>query len=547
MPAAFFRALAIDYDGTLTTRRRPAPEVLSAIAETRDSGITVLLVTGRILVELREDFPEVDAHFDGIIAENGAVLSFDGEDRPLAPALEPAFLEALEARGIPARAGRVIVATEADYDRDVMEQIARFGLEHQLVRNRGALMVLPHGVSKGSGTAIALAELGISCHNAIGVGDAENDHSLLAACEIGVAVANAVQSLRDEADLVLDEPAGAGVLELLRRHLPARLRGVQPRRRRVLLGRTKEGIDVSIPATRINMAIYGASGQGKSYVAGLVAESLVAAGYVLCVLDLEGDHAGLAELPGVVVLGGAGPLPTSDELRELLRHGPISVVIDLAQQSLDTKHRYGLAVIEQCQMMQDVTGLPHWIMVEEAHIPLASHSAGCGVLAEPRTGLCLVSYHPDQICHHAAARTDARIVMADDGQAELWNGSAPPVRFTPRQRRVPHARHTRKYMSGRLPRERRFYFRTPAGMNDRVAANLPEFRDEIERAPPDVLLHHAARGDFSRWLGDLSYDRVLREEVRRLERSVGGTPARHTDVAAFREKLAEAIDLRYPE
>ena len=62
-------------------------------------------------------------------------------------------------------------------------------------------MILPAGVTKGSGLLEALGELGLSQHNTIGVGDAENDHSLLEVCEIGVAVANAVDAIRAHADV----------------------------------------------------------------------------------------------------------------------------------------------------------------------------------------------------------------------------------------------------------------------------------------------------------------------------------------------------------
>ena len=66
---------------------------------------------------------------------------------------------------------------------------------------RGELMILPSGVSKGTGVHHALGTLGISPHSAIGLGDAENDLSLLSTCELGVAVGNAVDSLRAHADL----------------------------------------------------------------------------------------------------------------------------------------------------------------------------------------------------------------------------------------------------------------------------------------------------------------------------------------------------------
>ena len=85
----------------------------------------------------------------------------------------------------------------------------RLGLDCQLVRNRSVLMILPAGVTKGTGLLEALAVVGLSRHNAIGLGDAENDHSLLDVCEVGVAVANAVDAIRAHADIVLTLPAVA--------------------------------------------------------------------------------------------------------------------------------------------------------------------------------------------------------------------------------------------------------------------------------------------------------------------------------------------------
>jgi hydroxymethylpyrimidine pyrophosphatase-like HAD family hydrolase len=58
--------------------------VLSALKEARAAGLSLLLVTGRIVEELRADFPDVDEHFDAIVAENGAVFSSQGSTRMLA-------------------------------------------------------------------------------------------------------------------------------------------------------------------------------------------------------------------------------------------------------------------------------------------------------------------------------------------------------------------------------------------------------------------------------------------------------------------------------
>jgi HAD superfamily hydrolase (TIGR01484 family) len=73
----------------------------------------------------------------------------------------------------------------------VIEAIRDLGLEHQIIFNKGAVMVLPPGVNKAAGLEAALKDLGLSRHNVVGVGDAENDQAFLQYCGCAAAVANA--------------------------------------------------------------------------------------------------------------------------------------------------------------------------------------------------------------------------------------------------------------------------------------------------------------------------------------------------------------------
>jgi len=67
--------LALDYDGTIARGDALDPTVRDAIAAARTAGLTVLLVTGRILDELRQ--VAGDLHYvDAVVAENGAVVYF---------------------------------------------------------------------------------------------------------------------------------------------------------------------------------------------------------------------------------------------------------------------------------------------------------------------------------------------------------------------------------------------------------------------------------------------------------------------------------------
>ena len=278
--AGYFRAIALDFDGTITDGGDlPGEDALAAVGESRRQGRKAILVTGRILEELRGVFPAVDAWFDAIVAENGCVLAFGRSMRVLAAPVELELDGALVARGVPFRRGQVLLATHAAHEGEVTEELRRLGLECQLMRNRGELMVLPPGISKGFGVYQALGELGISHHSAVAIGDAENDHSLLRGCELGVAVANAVESLKRHADLVLEKPGSAGVAEFLRGPELSGEAPMAPRRWQIELGTYTDGSPVRIPASQINVLVTGRSNSGKSFLAGMVAEQLIGLGY----------------------------------------------------------------------------------------------------------------------------------------------------------------------------------------------------------------------------------------------------------------------------
>ena len=275
-----FRAIAIDYDGTLTSRERPSDDVLAALRETR-AGMKLLLVTGRILSELREAFPEAGKCSNVMrAAENGAVLwSETGVPRCLVPPVSPELDVALKARGVATRRGEALLAMDAAHDLVALEGIARLGLDYQLVRNRAALIILPAGVSKGTGLSEALGELGNLASQRNRNGDAENDHALLETCEIGVAVENAIPALKTHADVVLAEPDGAGIARFLRDSLRGDLPRVVPTRWRVAIGTRADGTSATIPGSGISVLESRArAGSGKSYLAGLLAERLVRLG-----------------------------------------------------------------------------------------------------------------------------------------------------------------------------------------------------------------------------------------------------------------------------
>lgn len=212
-----FEILATDYDGTLAHHGLVDPSTIAALERLRESGRRALLVTGREIEDLRLVFSRFDL-FDMIVAENGAVLYYpsSGEFKLLHDPPPKRFADALREAGIkPLSVGHVIVATQEPNDGIVLCWIKELGLNLEIICNKGSVMVVPAGVNKATGLAAALEECGVSAQNTVAVGDAENDYALLSLAGFGIAVNNALPSLKERADFITTGPHGRGVSELI--------------------------------------------------------------------------------------------------------------------------------------------------------------------------------------------------------------------------------------------------------------------------------------------------------------------------------------------
>lgn len=226
-----YLALATDYDGTIAHDGRVSDLMLDALQRFRNSGRRLVMVTGRELDELLTVCPRIDL-FDRVVAENGALLYDPStkQERLIAPGPPEELLEALRRQGVPFSAGRSVVATVVPHEHAVLAAIRDLGLEWHLVFNKGSVMALPSGITKAAGLGPALEELGLSADRVVGVGDAENDHAFLRLCGLSVAVANALDSVKEAVDLVTAGKRGAGVRELIDRMLSDDLAGVRSKR-----------------------------------------------------------------------------------------------------------------------------------------------------------------------------------------------------------------------------------------------------------------------------------------------------------------------------
>jgi HAD superfamily hydrolase (TIGR01484 family) len=223
-------AVATDYDGTLANGGVVDEATVRALERVVFSGRKLVLVTGRRIDDLERVFSRLDL-FDRVVGENGALV-YTPATRAVRLLAEPppaAFVEQLRARGVaPLSVGRAIVATQEPNEHAVLDAIRALGLELEIEFNKGAVMVLPAGITKSTGLAEALRDVRVSPRNVVGVGDAENDHALLSFCGLGVAVANALPSLKARSDWVTHAPDGRGVQELVEHLLNDDLASVAP-------------------------------------------------------------------------------------------------------------------------------------------------------------------------------------------------------------------------------------------------------------------------------------------------------------------------------
>jgi hydroxymethylpyrimidine pyrophosphatase-like HAD family hydrolase/energy-coupling factor transporter ATP-binding protein EcfA2 len=560
-------ALAVDYDGTLAAHGVVADDVVTALERLKKTGRKLVLVTGREVEDVLRIFPRVDL-FDRVVGENGAV-GYGPADRRLEIHGEPppaVFVEALRDRGVtPLSVGHVIVATWEPNQSVVLEVIRDLGLELQVIFNKGAVMVLPAGTNKATGLEQALASLHVSPHNAVGIGDAENDHAFLNLCETAVAVPNAVPTLRERADWVTPAPRGAGVIDLIQRLSGSTLEEVAPaaRRHRLVLGDREDGTPLTVPAHGSTVLIGGASGSGKSTIATAILEQLIEQRYQFCLVDPEGDYSDFAP---AIMLGRPETAPTIDEVFDLLRKPDESIIALLLGQPVEDRPQFLRTLLGRMPSFLAETGRPHWLVLDEAHHLLSEDVNAPQSLPAELDSTMLVTAHPNQLPRSVLSDVNTVIAVgpnalevfgsvasgvgpaalvaghaADHGEALIWfpHEEVAPARFRPAPPRGDRQRHRRKYAEGTLGPDKSFYFRGPDGALRLRAQNLGMFLQMADGVDDDTWTYHLRRGDYSTWVREAIKDAELADEISAIERLEAPSAERS------KSAIAEAIGRRY--
>ena len=566
-----FCVLALDYDGTIARDGVLSPDVKRAIAEARAHGIVVLIVTGRVLSDLRRVAGGLD-FVDGVVAENGAIVAFpNGQTRVVGQPPPQLFLDELRRRGVVFTSGQCVVEADAAAAPAILATIRDLQLPLAILFNRGRLLVLPQSISKGTGLRSALHTLRLSRHNAIAIGDAENDHDLLAQCELAVAVGWGSTMLQAEADEVVNGDGLSAVAAYIRRAIArTRLPVGRVGRHPLAVGTEHDGRPVTPDVTGANVLIVGESQSGKSWITGLLCEQMILQDYSLCVIDPEGDYSGLESLPGVVELGAAEQPPQLADVARAIQHFDQSVVVDLSCVHLHEKIEYLKALLPMLASVRRTTGLPHRIVVDEAHYflqepyirQLLDFELGAYTIVTYRPS----DLHPDvrdaidvvvakrlssrhevetllELVKNVKLQADNRSILeglpADEAiVATKWvEGRLRRFRLLPRL--TPHVRHREKYFDFHVVGGQEFVFTEHGTASGFPAGSLAQFAALLEDHSAESLGEHARRGDFSRWIANVFHDHRLASDVRKIEQQYRLShlgDVRHPIAALIREQ-----------
>jgi hypothetical protein len=312
---------------------------------------------------------------------------------------------------------------------------------------------------------------------------------------------------------------------------------------------------VAISARGVNVLIAGDPLSGKSWLAGAIVERLVERRYAVCVIDAEGDYRVLRRLPGVtwVEVREVGAMVAA--LAHFKRDPSACVVADLSILPHAKKIQFiGNARGLIRQLRRDI-GLPHWVVLDEAHYSLHREGVPDETMGLTDKGYCLVTYRASWLRDAVVNEMDILVMSRTSARSELAvfrsrlaglppgveqavsvvsdlphgrfllafvkeaeAGARGTLTFVAAPRGTPHVRHLKKYADSQVSHERSFFFRRPDGSVVATADSLNAFQQSLAAVEEPVLAHHAAQGDFSRWVLDVFADRVLGSQLKKTER-----------------------------
>jgi hypothetical protein len=255
----------------------------------------------------------------------------------------------------------------------------------------------------------------------------------------------------------------------------------------------------------------------------------------------------------------------------MLTHPDLSLVLDMSTAPREDKPLLVRRLLDVLNRLRRATGLPHRVVVDEAHYFLNR-------LDDPQLfdrelgGYLLVTYRISDLSPDILSASEAVIVTRVDDRRQALallalapRGGTPSEglalladlaideavllpgslesgdsfkRFRVAPRLTAHVRHRHKYADAPVRLEQEFVFTQEGRPIGTHARSVRDLLLALPGLPDDVVQGHLRRGDFRRWVDDVFGDRELGTAIQHLERG---------DVSNARNALLRAIADRYGE
>jgi 5-amino-6-(5-phospho-D-ribitylamino)uracil phosphatase len=236
-----YKLLALDMDGTvLNEEQKISPENRQAIAAAIEAGVTVMFSTGRGVQSVLPYVEQLNLQ-SPLVSVNGSEVWSAPNQLHKRIVMPTDIISRLHAMAVETGSWYWAYAVEGLFNRDqwadsvekytwlkfgfyeenapllskIRAEVDSWGLFEITNSNVNNIELNPKGVSKGSGMLEVCKLQGIGMHEVIAMGDSLNDLSMIKAAGLGVAMGNAQDELKANADLVTVTNDEHGVAKII--------------------------------------------------------------------------------------------------------------------------------------------------------------------------------------------------------------------------------------------------------------------------------------------------------------------------------------------